>query len=121
MSGRPTNRTGRPTASPIASAANTGASAKLRALTTISAPPRRGRCSVPPTATSHRSRLAAKARATACESQPQSSTSPPDQSRSVRAVPAAVAPAARAGTVTTPAIVLIGLAITPPAAGPACG
>ena len=38
----------------------------LRALTTISAPPRRGRCSVPPTATSHRSRLAANARATAC-------------------------------------------------------
>ena len=45
------------------------------------APPRRGRCSVPPTATSQRRRLAAKARATACESHPQSSTSPPDQSR----------------------------------------
>ena len=33
-----------------------------------------------------------------CESHPQSSTSPSDQSRSVRAVPAAVAPAARAGS-----------------------
>ena len=38
MSGRPTKRTGRPTAPPIDSAANTGASANRRALTTISAP-----------------------------------------------------------------------------------
>ena len=42
MSGRPTKRTGRPIAPPIDSAANTGASANRRVLTTINAPARFG-------------------------------------------------------------------------------
>ena len=52
---RPTNRTGRSTASLMARAEKIGASANRRALTTISAPLRRGRCWSPPTETFQRS------------------------------------------------------------------
>ena len=74
MSGRPTNRTGRPIAPPIDSAANTGASANRRVLTTINAPPRFGSRSWPFTATSQRRRDNDQILATKSGSRPQSST-----------------------------------------------
>ena len=74
-SGRPTNRTGRSTAAPIASAANNGAIANRRALTTISAPARLGTCSTPPTDVAHRRWLSDRTRFTKALSRPQSSTS----------------------------------------------
>ncbi len=75
-SGRPTNRTGRSTVSLSANAEKIGASASVRALTTISAPLRRGSRWSPPTVTSHRGRDHGDHRAHEAGVAPQSSTTP---------------------------------------------
>ena len=89
-----------------------------RALTTISAPPRRGRCSVPPTATSHRRRLAANARATGVASRSPSRRRRRPTSRAACG-PCRPRSRRRRGPAASPPrrCVLIGLAIRPPAAG----